>query len=120
MANNAIYCPAATAVDVSGIDNGIFSANFIEGGLKGATVDSSRFHDGKILPEVFADPVKNDYWLRPGSVLSNNADPVFAPAMDFNASPRKAPYAVGAYESEGLAKNPGWRVQAGFKAATRR
>ena len=119
LANNAIYCPGATAVDVSGIGNGTFSSNFIEGRLTGATVDGSRFHDGKILPEVFADPAENNYWPRPGSVLSNNADPVFAPALDFNASPRKAPFDVGAYESAGQAKNPGWRVRAGFKVNTR-
>jgi len=115
LANNAIYCPGATAVDVSGIGNGTFSANFIEGRLTGAIIDGSRFHDGRILPEVFADPAKDNYWLRPGSALSNMADPDFAPVLDFNHSPRKAPFDVGAYESEGRAKNSGWRLQAGFK-----
>ncbi len=119
LANNAIYCPGATAVDVSGIDNGIFSANFIEGRLSGASVDGLRFHEGGILPRVFVDPGGNDYWPRLGSVLSGSADPDFAPKLDFNHSPRKAPFDVGAYESEGQTKNPGWPVQAGFKPATR-
>ena len=118
LANNAIYSPAAIAVDVSGIDNGIFSANFIEGRLTGATLDGSRFHDGKILPEVFSDPSKNDYWLNPGSVLSGRADANFVPELDFNHSSRKTPFDVGAYESEGRPKNPGWRVQEGFKLTT--
>ncbi|MBL7188603.1 MAG: right-handed parallel beta-helix repeat-containing protein [Phycisphaerae bacterium] len=117
LANNAIYCPGATAVDVSGVGNGTFSANFVEGRVTGATIDGSRFHDGKILPEVFADPARNDYWLRPDSVLSNNADADYAPALDFNRSLRKAPFDVGAYESGGQAINPGWGVQAGFKPA---
>ena len=115
LANNAIYCPGATAVDVSGIGNGTFSANFVEGRVRGVTIDGSGFDDGKILPEVFADPARNNYWLRPGSALSNMADPDFAPVLDFNHSPRKAPFDVGAYESEGRVKNPGWRVQPGFK-----
>jgi len=118
LANNAIYSPAAIAVDVSGIDNGIFSANFIEGRLTGATLDGSRFHDGKILPEVFSDPSKNDYWLNPGSVLSGRADANFVPELDFNHTSRKTPFDVGAYESEGRPKNPGWRVQEGFKLTT--
>jgi hypothetical protein len=119
LANNAIYCPGATAVDVSGIGNGTFSANFIEGRLIGATIDGLRFHDGRILPEVFTDPARNDYWLRPDSVLSNHANPDFAPVLDFNHSPRKVPFDVGAYESDGRVKNSGWRVQAGFKPANR-
>ena len=117
LANNAIYCPGAIAVDVSGIGNGTFSVNFVEGRLNGATIDGSGFHDGKIFPEAFANPAGNNYWLRPDSVLINKADPDFAPALDFNHSPRKAPFDVGAYESDGRAKNPGWRVQAGFKPA---
>jgi hypothetical protein len=120
LANNAIYCPGATAVDVSGIGNGTFGANFIEGRLTGAAVDDTQFHDGRILPEVFADPGKNDYWLRPGSALSGRADSDFAPELDFNHSSRKAPFDVGAYEAESGTTNPGWRVQAGFKPARER
>jgi len=119
LANNAIYCPGATAVDASGIGNGTFRANFVEGRVRGVTVGGSGFHDGKLLPEVFADPAKNNYWLKAGSALSNMADPDFAPALDFNRSPRKAPFDVGAYESDGQTENSGWRLQAGFKAANR-
>ncbi|MHC4566275.1 MAG: hypothetical protein ACYTE3_11005, partial [Planctomycetota bacterium] len=120
LANNAIYCPGATAADVSGIGNGTFSANFIEGRLTGATIDGTWFRDGRILPEVFADPGKNDYWLKPGSVLSGRADSDLAPELDFNHSLRKAPFDVGAYEAESGTTNPGWRVQAGFKPVRQR
>jgi hypothetical protein len=114
-ANNAVSCPGATAVDVSGIANGTFSANYVEGRLAGATIDGSRFHGGKII----AGGAGKDHWPKPGSVLIGHADPDFAPALDFNHSPRKVPVDVGAYESEGQKKNPGWRVQAGFKPANR-
>jgi hypothetical protein len=118
-ANNAVYCPGATAVDASGIGNGIFSANFVEGRVRGLTIEDSGFDERGVLPEVFADPAANDFWLKAGSALRNAADPDFAPVLDFNGSARKAPFDVGAYESDGNQKNPGWRVQTGFKPATR-
>jgi len=114
-ANNAVYCPGSTAIDGSGIGNSTFSANYIEGRLVAATVDGSRFHDGKTASAVFAEPAQKSYWPRPGSVLINHADPHFAPELDFNRTLRKPPFDVGAYESEGRTKNPGWQVQAGFK-----
>jgi len=114
-ANNAVYCAGATAIDASGIDNSTFSANYIEGGLVGATIDGSRFNDGSTTSAVFVEPAKKNFWPRPGSVLINNADSNFAPKLDFNHTPRKPPFDVGAYESEGNAKNPGWQVHAGFK-----
>ncbi len=49
------------------------------------------------------------------SVLVNNADPAFAPKLDFNNTVRKPPFDVGAYETEAQATNPGWQIKAGFK-----
>jgi hypothetical protein len=114
-ANNAIYCPKSTAIDAQGIGNATFSANYVEGRLVGIKIDSSRFCDGGTIGEVFVEPEKKNYWLRPGSVLINQADPDFAPNLDFNHTPRNPPFDVGAYESEGNAKNPGWKIQTGFK-----
>ncbi len=119
LANNAIYCPGATAVDVSGIGNGTFSANFVEGLLHGATVDGSRFHEGDGLVDAFVDPGRNNFWPRQGAVLSGSANPVLAAELDFNAASREAPFDVGAYESERRTKNPGWRIRAGFKHTAR-
>ncbi|MHC4116273.1 MAG: right-handed parallel beta-helix repeat-containing protein [Planctomycetota bacterium] len=119
LANNAIYCSGATALDVSESGNGTFSSNFIQGRLVGVTVDGSRFHQGRILSVVLPGADENDFWPRPDSVLSDGADPDFAPVLDFNGSRRNAPFGVGAYESEGQAKNPSWRVRAGFKPLTR-
>lgn len=113
--NNAVYCPGLTAIDASGIGNATFSANYIAGGLKGARIDNSRFYDGGIISSAFVRHNEKDYWPRPGSALINHANSDFAPELDFNRTARKPPFDVGAYESEGKAKNPGWRVRAGFK-----
>jgi len=37
------------------------------------------------------------------------------PARDFNERSRVSPFDVGAYETDGLVANPGWKVGAGFK-----
>jgi len=114
-ANNAIYCPKSAAIDAQGISNAIFSANYVQGRLVGAKIDGSRFCDGGTIYEAFVEPDKKNYWPKPGSVLINNASPDFTQKQDFNHTTRKPPCDVGAYESEGYAKNPGWQVQMGFK-----
>ena len=115
LANNAVYCPGSTAIDASGVNNGTFSANYIEGRLTGVTINGSGFCEGATASAVFTDSAQNDYWPRPGSVLVGRADPAYAAELDFNHRPRKAPFDVGAYESEGSEKNPGWKVQTSFK-----
>jgi len=113
LANNAIYCPGSTAIDASGIIQGSFNANYIEGELTGVAIDGLGFHEGTTAPAVFAEPSKHDYWPRPGSVLIGHADSAHAPELDFNHTRRKVPFDVGAYESEGNTTNPGWQVQRG-------
>lgn len=117
--NNAVYCPQATAIDASGISQAKFSANYIEGKLSGAAIDGFGFFDGGVIAAAFVSPEKNDYWPGAGSSLIGNADPDFAPQLDFNCTGRKAPFDVGAYESQGHSKNARWRVQAGFKNCSR-
>jgi hypothetical protein len=116
-ANNAIYCPGSTAIDASGIGNSIFSANYVAGRLVGTTLDGSAFRDGKTIAATFMAPAEHNYWPRPGSVLINQADPEFTARPDFNHTLRDPPFDVGAYESEANTKNPGWRIQAGFKTS---
>jgi hypothetical protein len=117
-ANNAIYCPKSAAIDAQGIGNATFSANYVQGRLVGIKIDSSRFCDGGTIYKAFVEPDKKNYWPRPGSVLINNANPDFAPRLDFNHTPRSRFIGidVGAYESEGVLRNPGWQIQMGFKA----
>jgi len=116
-ANNAVYCPGATAIDATGINNSIAGANYIEGRMVGATIDGSRFCNGGTISAVFTDPAKNNYWPHLDSVLVGHADPNYTPKLDFNGAARKPPLDVGAYESEGSASSPGWPVQTGFKGS---
>lgn len=117
--NNAIYCPGSTAVDAAGIGEARFSANYIAGSLNGATIDGTRFCDGGLISAAFASPDKKDFRPASGSALIGKADSTFAPKLDFNCIVRKAPFDVGAYESQGPSENPGWQVQSGFKQYSR-
>lgn len=114
-ANNAIYCPDSTAVDAQGADNADFVANFVQGRLNGIKIDSSGFCDGGDIHNAFVEPDKKNYWPKADSVLIEKAVSDFAPDLDFNHTPRKTPFDVGAYETEGNEENPGWRIQMGIK-----
>jgi len=114
-ANNAIYCPEATAVDVQGAKNSAFVANFVQGRLDGIKIDGSGFCNGGTVYNAFTGPDKKNYWPKPDSVLIEKGVSDFAPDLDFNHTPRKAPFDVGAYEFEGNAGNPGWHIQMGIK-----
>lgn len=117
LANNAIYCPTNTAVDASGLSGaGITTkANYVEGTLTGVSLDNVRFFPGGNATAVFRDPGGKDLWPLPNSVLIGKADASVIPAADFNETPRTAPHDIGAYETEGLSSNPGWKVTPGFK-----
>jgi hypothetical protein len=114
-ANNAIYCRGSTAVDAQGAENTAFVANFVQGRLNGIKIDGSGFCNGGTVYNAFAGPDKKNYWPKPDSVLIEKGVSEFAPDMDFNHTPRKAPFDVGAYESEGNVKNPSWHIQMGIK-----
>jgi len=116
-ANNALYCPGATAVNGSGLTGSTITvrSNYVEGGLSGATIDSSRFFSGGSATSAFTNPSQLDFWPPPASVLIGKADAALAPTLDFNERARQNPFDVGAYETDGLASNPGWKVVPGFK-----
>ena len=117
LANNAVYCPGSTAVDGLGLFNTqvVMSANYVEGGLNGPTVDSVRFFNGGNANSVFNNPAGANFWPNQGSILRDRGDLTRAAAIDFNHSTRTDPIDIGAYETNGLASNPGWKVQSGFK-----
>ncbi len=98
-ANNAVYCPGATAIDASGIDAEKVIANYVSGRLTGVTIDGRRFLDGGDLAEAFAAPAEHDYRLKPGSILIGNALS-WVPIFDFNGTTRQLPFDVGAYENQ--------------------
>jgi hypothetical protein len=119
LANNAIYNPGRTAVDASGLANASVTVktNFVQG--QGVSIDNDGFFDGTTVESAFVDTATKDLWPSPDSVLRGHADPVFVPELDFNRGRRKSPYDVGAYETDGRATNPGWKVVPGFKKILR-
>jgi parallel beta helix pectate lyase-like protein len=119
LANNAVYCPGTTAVNASGLTGSTITvrSNYVEGSLSGASIDGSRFGSGGSASSAFLNPSQLDFWPRPASVLIGKADTSFAPALDFNERTRMSPFDVGAYETDGLGVNLGWKVGPGFKQA---
>jgi hypothetical protein len=122
LANNAVYCPGATAVNGSGLTGSglpgatiTIRSNYVEGSLSGATVDGSRFVAGGSSASAFASPAQLDFWPPAGSILIGKADAGFGPALDFNERVRVSPFDVGGYETDGRATNPGWKVGPWFK-----
>jgi len=113
--NNAVYCPAGTAVDASGVDQQTFRSNYVAGGLRGAQVDDVRFHDGGSIAAAFVSPDKHDFRPRSGSPLLDAADAAFAPQRDFNGIVRTSPFDVGACEGEGRPSEANRRITPGFK-----
>ena len=117
LANNALYCPGTTAVNGAGLTGTSISlsSNYVEGGMAGATVDGSRFVGGGSSVSAFSSPAQLDFWPPPSSILIGKADTASVPTIDFNERARVSPFDVGAYETDGLAANPGWKVGPGFK-----
>jgi hypothetical protein len=117
LANNALYCPGSTAVDAAGLTGAGITvrANYVEGSVRGASIDGSRFVAGGTAAAAFTNPAARNLWPPPSSVLRYVADPAFAPALDFNGTARTGPYDVGAYQTNGNTTNPGSPVTADFK-----
>ena len=113
LANNAIYSASKNALNLSG-SVGTFTANYVEG-KSDRTLDGVAFIAGGSSSAAFVDPANNDFWPQIGSRLIGLANGAYIPPVDFNTNSRTSPYDVGAYETDGLAFNPGWRITAGFK-----
>ncbi len=120
LANNAVYCPGASAINASGLSGATLRANYVSGALSGVTLDGSALRAGGTLAATFQDSAAMNYWPTATSALLGQADGAYAAPLDFNGSARTGPYDVGAYEAEGRADNPGWKIVAGFKGAPAR
>ncbi len=118
VANNAVYCGSTTAVDASGLSSVTLSANYVSGALSSVSIDNSAFFAGGLAANAFNDPANLDFWPKSGSPLLGKANVSFVPPLDFNGTSRTAQFEVGAYETEGLTTNPGWKIIAGFKPIT--
>lgn len=117
LANNALYCGSGSAVDGTGLSGStvLIRSNYVEGALIGASMDGIRFIEGGTSAAAFVDPAGKNFWPRPGSILIGNALAALVPTLDFNERTRQSPFDVGAYETDGLAGNPGWKITSGFK-----
>jgi hypothetical protein len=117
LANNALSCPGATAINTSGLEmiRRTVRSNYVEGDLLGTKIDQLRFFDGGSMRSAFVNAAKHDFWPTPTSRLIGKADAEFASKLDFNHSERNAPHDVGAYETDGLTVNPGWEITSDFK-----
>jgi hypothetical protein len=116
LANNAIYSPGKTAVNSSSSVQGTVRSNYVEGGMSGDQIDNLKFVSGGSYASAFVDASGMNFWPKPGSPLIDAANVNFIPSLDFNGNTRTSPYDVGAYEANGLAANPGWKIVPGFKA----
>jgi len=114
-ANNAIFCPTGTAIQMDALGNAVLRNNYVHGRLAGIAVDDCQCFEGGTPALAWGDATRHDFWPRPGSPLLGKADGTFAPPFDFNTSKRGSPFDVGAYEVEGQSQNPGWIIQPGFK-----
>jgi hypothetical protein len=112
LANNAIYCPGATAIDLaSGSDSVAIEGNVVLGSVSGATAG---WVDGAGIDADLVDAASLDVWPTATSALIAAASDAFATAVDFNGTERSSPHTAGAYHHSG-ASNPGWRPGPGFK-----
>jgi hypothetical protein len=118
LANNAVYCAGRNALNASGIGGSTITvrSNYLEGNLTGGSIDNLRFFNGGTAASAFVNPAGWDFWPTANSILRNAANASYVPTIDFNEMPRTSPCDVGAYETEGLRVNPGWKVVSGFKA----
>jgi hypothetical protein len=121
IANNAIYSRDGAAIRlVSGdLSKVTLAGNVGSGGLSGA---SSGYSPGKGIAVDFvaahyngAPPI--DLFPRDGSALIGTGSSAHAVELDFNGQPRNGTRDVGAYKFQS-GGNPGWAIQAAFKAQT--
>lgn len=116
-ANNAVSCPTGTALDANA-GPALLRSNCVQGRLSGIAADGARVLvvlAGPDLSASFMEPGRQDFWPKAGSTLVGRADATLAPALDFNGTKRAPPFDIGAYETDGASRNPGWPIQPGFK-----
>lgn len=120
IANNALYAQAGSAVFVNGGDASSITlvGNVGTGGTRGL---SDGYTDGVLVTDLVdahyggAPPL--DAFPAAASSLIAAGDPSFAPADDFNGTPRAGVADVGAYH-HAAGGNPGWALGEGLKADT--
>jgi hypothetical protein len=113
LANNAVYSPTTTALSLSS-SVGTFVANFVTGSSD-RSLDGVAFINGGSTSTAFVNAATKNFWPKVGSPLIGAASATYAPPLDFNSYARVTPFDVGAYETNGMASNPGWVISESFK-----
>jgi hypothetical protein len=113
-ANNAVYSPAKTALNLSG-SAGTFRGNYIQGRAD-RSLDGIGFISGGSSKDSFSDPMNMNFWPKAGSPLIGKAEATYSPKTDFNHNDRVSPNDVGAYATNRSTSNPGWAITPGFKS----
>lgn len=90
-ANNAIYCPSGTALDVNA-GSALLRNNFAHGRLVGINLDDVQVFEGGDLTSAFIDAGERNFWPKAGAALIGQADSRLAPAFDFNGTRRNSPF----------------------------
>ena len=69
LANNAVYCAGSQAVNASGLSGAdiTVSANYVEGGMSGASIDNAAFVSGGSAQIALTDVAGFDFWPTVGS-----------------------------------------------------
>lgn len=110
VANNALYCPSASAFRLSGGDGSAIVVGNV--GLGAGLVPG--IASGVSASGDFVDPGRLDFWPSAASVLLSEGDSAYARA-DFNATERtQQTLDAGAYQRTAPG-NPGWLPRAAFK-----
>ncbi len=112
-ANNALYCENDIALNFIGGSTGVtVSNNVTVGAVNGV---SSGTVAGRSLSQDLVNAGSFNVWPTTDSPLRETADSSHVPQKDFNNTQRLTAYDVGAYETNGIADNPGWKIVEGFK-----
>ncbi|HEU0036832.1 MAG TPA: right-handed parallel beta-helix repeat-containing protein [Kofleriaceae bacterium] len=112
IANNALYCPAGTAVDLNG---GAPAARLSANVGLGASTAADGFFAGRSVEEDFDDVAALDFYPAAAGPLHGTGDPMYATADDFDGCPREEQIDVGIYDRTVAGR--AWIVAEGFKPA---
>ena len=115
IANNALYAQAGNALSIGSGGTVTLAGNVVQGGVAGA-------NNGYVMGDLTSDFLSAHYqgtppidvFPAPGSALLGAGVAMYAPADDFNATPRGDDIDAGAY-AYAADGNPGWPIDAGFK-----
>lgn len=112
VANNALYCEGAAAIEITGDAPGARWIANVGRGTSNAPLGG--FVLGRGASDDFGDAAAGDVFPRAGLPLEDAGSAPDAPRTDFDGCARNVPADVGAYERSGAGERQ-WAVAEGFK-----